>query len=118
MPVLKNQVFLLKTLALPRLDHRPQTTDKAMDALSALLETVEFYEQKVGQAGARTAKDVLRVVAQEIEVDGLHGARATRDPEAMCVDEIRQMGFGRLTEKADIGPKTLSALGDMHVLMA
>ena len=38
-----------------------------------VLSTVEFYETKVG--AARTAKEAMRVVAKEIEQDGIHVGR-------------------------------------------
>ncbi|KAF5384911.1 hypothetical protein D9615_001292 [Tricholomella constricta] len=80
--ILKNQASLLKVLTVPQPDPR-QTTwiKKSTDALASILEIVDFYERRVNEAGARTAKAAMSVVAKEIEVDGLHAVKALRELE-------------------------------------
>ncbi|KAJ3568594.1 hypothetical protein NP233_g5615 [Leucocoprinus birnbaumii] len=51
------------------------------ERLNNIMDTASFYEKKVSDAGARTAKDALRIVAQEIESEGLHGVKTTFDSE-------------------------------------
>jgi hypothetical protein len=41
----------------------------------------EFYEDKVGKAGAVSAKDALQVVSREIDSDGLFGVKNTPEIE-------------------------------------
>jgi hypothetical protein len=53
-----------------------------MDTLASVLEVAEFYEERVRQANAQTAEDAMRVLAKEIEADGLYGTKASREMEA------------------------------------
>jgi hypothetical protein len=46
-----------------------------------ILETVSFYEAKIANASAKTAKDAMKVVARELELEGLHGVKQTLDSE-------------------------------------
>lgn len=41
------------------------------EAMANIFATTDHYETKIIAAGAKTAKDALRVVAKEIEKDGL-----------------------------------------------
>jgi len=78
--VLKNQALLLQSLALPH-SHLPHPTTYE-DILASILETVDFYEQKVIQAGASTADDGICIIAREVEANGLHGAKSLPEAEA------------------------------------
>lgn len=51
---------------------------KYNQGLQDLLMTIEFYEGHL--EGTRTADDVMRVLAREIERDGVHGV-STRERE-------------------------------------
>ncbi|EKM84119.1 hypothetical protein AGABI1DRAFT_124438 [Agaricus bisporus var. burnettii JB137-S8] len=51
------------------------------ERLDNILKTVIFYEVKVSSMNAKSAKDVMRVVAKEVESDGLHGVKPTLDSE-------------------------------------
>lgn len=42
-------------------------------ALPRLLSVASFYEEKVGAAHSRSAKEAMRVVARQIDQDGLFG---------------------------------------------
>ena len=47
------------------------------DTLSHILKVASFYEEKVlsGDNAIGNVKDVLKIIAEEIEANGLHGAR-------------------------------------------
>ncbi|XP_006454085.1 hypothetical protein AGABI2DRAFT_113843 [Agaricus bisporus var. bisporus H97] len=51
------------------------------ERLDNILKTVIFYEVKVSSMNAKSAKDAMRVVAKEVESDGLHGVKPTLDSE-------------------------------------
>ncbi|KAF9454112.1 hypothetical protein P691DRAFT_810827 [Macrolepiota fuliginosa MF-IS2] len=57
------------------------STRTAEERLNNILETVSFYEDKVSNADARTAKDAMRVVTREIESEGLHHSKPILDSE-------------------------------------
>lgn len=55
---------------------------KSVDVLSSILETVRYYEEKVTEGSTRrTAKEAMRVVAKEMEANGLHGVRGGQESE-------------------------------------
>jgi hypothetical protein len=72
---LRKHQLLLRDLQQPQ--HRapslsPSYQDiQAAGALAKLIETTDFYEEKIAEAHARTAKETLRAVAKEIEQNGL-----------------------------------------------
>ncbi|KAJ7293157.1 hypothetical protein C8J57DRAFT_1268248 [Mycena rebaudengoi] len=81
--ILESQLSLLKTLALPQ-SGRPisWSSEQPPEALLArLLSTTEFYKTKVAEAHARSARSALRVVAEDIDRDGLHFLAEGRDTE-------------------------------------
>lgn len=82
--VLKSQESLLESLALPyHASHLlAGVADIRMDILAPVLEVVEFYDGKVRQANAQTAKEAMRAVAKDIEVNGLYVAKASHEVEA------------------------------------
>ncbi|GLB35898.1 putative DUF1741 [Lyophyllum shimeji] len=93
--VLRSQIGLLSTLAMPQLNARQATwTTRSSDALDAILEIVAFYESKVSQANARTAKAAMGIVAKEIEADGLYATRNPRNLQAPIRSED-VLGFTR-----------------------
>ena len=47
-------------------------TDRQYDSLNNLLSVTDFYGNLVSNAGAHTAKDAMKIVAKDIEKDGLH----------------------------------------------
>ncbi|KAF8167628.1 hypothetical protein B0H34DRAFT_646029 [Crassisporium funariophilum] len=81
-PILKKQYGLLESLALPNPSNiRPSFgNDPIADTLGHVLKVVDFYEGKITQIGARMGnpKDVMKVVADDIEANGLHGAQDMR----------------------------------------
>lgn len=46
------------------------------------LGTVSFYEQKVQDGELNTAEGVLKLIAKEIEKEGLHESKEHNDEEA------------------------------------
>ena len=77
--VLKKQEVLLKTLA-PSYSSstRPSPGSSPIeDTLSHILKVASFYEEKVlsGDTAIGNVKDVLKIIAEDIEANGLHGAR-------------------------------------------
>lgn len=82
--ILKKQAILLYSLALPGSANEQRgswITEQPTDTLAYILEITAFYEDRISKAGARTAKEAMRVVAKEIEADGLHGAKISREME-------------------------------------
>ena len=55
-----------------------------MQALSRLLSVTSFYEEKVGPKN-RTANSAMRIVAKEIERDGIHGVGNPYVEDPPCV---------------------------------
>ncbi len=51
------------------------------ERLDGILGTVSFYETKISSAGAKTAKEAMKVVAREIDSEGLHGVKPTLGSE-------------------------------------
>ncbi|KAJ7492450.1 hypothetical protein FB451DRAFT_1218339 [Mycena latifolia] len=93
--ILQAQVSLLKALAMPQTERRSSwTTEQPSEVLLArLLSTAEFYETKVAEAHAQSAKGAMRVVAGEIDRDGLHGMKDARETEPP--GEVAEVTFSR-----------------------
>jgi len=73
------QETLLKSLALP---YPPNTrlsfgNSPIEDTLSHILEVANFYEEKIlsGDTAMGNAKDVMKIIAADIEANGLHNTR-------------------------------------------
>ncbi|KAH7927264.1 hypothetical protein BV22DRAFT_1032014 [Leucogyrophana mollusca] len=93
-PILRKQQLLLEALGQPlalsdrRVSFRSDSTTKA---LSRLFSVVGFYENLIATAGVQTAKEAIRVVAKDIEKDGLHGltdVQAIDDPPIRSEDVV------------------------------
>ncbi|KAF8216039.1 hypothetical protein K438DRAFT_1901758 [Mycena galopus ATCC 62051] len=83
-PILEAQVELLKTLALPQEERRASwsTEQPAEVILARLLSSIQFYQTKVAEAHVQSAKGAMRVVATEIDRDGLQqGMKDVRETE-------------------------------------
>ncbi|KAJ7446477.1 hypothetical protein B0H11DRAFT_1745875 [Mycena galericulata] len=61
--------------------------------LARLLSTAEFYQTKVTEARAQSAKAALRVVAGEVDRDGLHGMKDVQETEPP--GEVAEVTFSR-----------------------
>ncbi|KZT02439.1 DUF1741-domain-containing protein [Laetiporus sulphureus 93-53] len=72
-PTFRKQQTLLDKLALPKSITRARLAAEspATEALTNILSVTDHYEGKVTMAGAASARSALRVVAKEIEKDGL-----------------------------------------------
>lgn len=79
---LQSQAALLKRLAGPESKvRRHSLVQQPTELLMKIVTITQFYEQKVTQSQARTAKDALRAVSREIEANGLYGLTDSREPE-------------------------------------
>jgi hypothetical protein len=56
-------------------------TSQSTDNLTHIMAVVAYYEEKVAKSGSRSAAGSMRVVAKEIEKDGVWGARESPDDE-------------------------------------
>lgn len=82
-PTLKKQTLLLQSVAVPQAAANRRAlwqTDDATKALTHLLSTTDFYTNLIALAGVQTAKDAMKIVAKEIEKDGLH-SNTTEDQQ-------------------------------------
>ncbi|KAI5898035.1 uncharacterized protein SCHCODRAFT_02487077 [Schizophyllum commune H4-8] len=74
---LKKQAPLLKDLALPpRTSSRRRSLNTELTAaekLARILNCVEFYATKISEGRARSANQAMRIVAREVDADGLQG---------------------------------------------
>ncbi|KAF9486298.1 hypothetical protein BDN70DRAFT_793929 [Pholiota conissans] len=77
--VLKRQEAVLKELALPYPSavRSPLGDDHIEDILAHIIMMADFYEDKIARAGTgiANANDVMKIIAAEIEANGLHGTR-------------------------------------------
>lgn len=67
------------------------------ERLSNIIDIVSFYENKISNAKAGTAKDAMRVVAQDIERQGLHGVKSINvdsEPPKRGEDAIGFIRYG------------------------
>lgn len=72
--ILENQASLFKTLAMP--DRNAWSADEPIEAILArILDVSKFYQGKINATDTRSAKDTMRVVAREIESNGIHKER-------------------------------------------
>ncbi|KAI0052510.1 hypothetical protein FA95DRAFT_1675192 [Auriscalpium vulgare] len=77
-PTLRKQPLILQSVALQRTTGNPSSVEsQASQALSRLLTTNDYYEDKLGSAQARSANKAISIVARDIEQDGIHGVRDT-----------------------------------------
>jgi len=82
--VLKKQAALLRTVAMPQvpLSRRASfQSDDTTKALAHLLSVTDFYGNLISQTGAYTAKDAMKIVAEEVEKDGLHVGNVMQEHE-------------------------------------
>lgn len=72
--VLKKQTALLQAVGAPQVTSRRASwqSDETSKTLAHLLSVTDFYGNLIAQAGAHTAKDAMKIVAKDIEKDGLH----------------------------------------------
>ncbi|KAI0275011.1 hypothetical protein BC834DRAFT_850678 [Gloeopeniophorella convolvens] len=75
-PALRRLPALLRSFISPHATTPAPHENTSEQALSRLLSIVDFYEEKVGTK-IRTADGAMRVVAKEVEQDGVHGVRDT-----------------------------------------
>jgi hypothetical protein len=73
----------LKSLALsyPSTIRSSLGSSSIEDTLSHILQVARFYEEKVlsGDTAIGNVKDVLKIIAEDIEANGLYGARETAE---------------------------------------
>ncbi|KAJ3516078.1 hypothetical protein NLJ89_g1346 [Agrocybe chaxingu] len=76
--VLKKQQELLNFLEPPF--NRP-AVELSLEFLAHIMITTDFYREKISEMGAGigNAKDAMKTVADDIEANGIHGARDMRD---------------------------------------
>jgi len=98
---LSAQLSLLKTLALPEVEPRapwrrtPWITEQPAETLLLrLLSTTEFYQNKIAEANASSANRAMRVVATEIDREGLQGMKDARETEPP--GEVAEVALSRL----------------------
>ncbi|KAJ7361563.1 hypothetical protein DFH08DRAFT_844550 [Mycena albidolilacea] len=97
-PVLEAQLSLLNTLTLPQAERRSSWTTEQPAAAEVVLErllhgSIQFYRTKVTEAHVQSARGAMRVVAAEIDRDGLHGMRDAPDTEPP--GEVADVAFAR-----------------------
>jgi len=96
--VLKRQKALLQAVAVPQVASRRASwqSDNTSKTLIHLLSVTDFYGNLIAQAGAHTAKAAMKVVASEIERDGLyHGTGEVREHEEPPKQSEDVLGFVR-----------------------
>ncbi|KAF7307059.1 DUF1741 domain-containing protein [Mycena indigotica] len=93
--ILSAQLSLLRTLSLPQAERRASlTTDQPAEViLTRLLSVTEYYQIKIVEAKAHSADRALRVVATEIERDGVHGLKDI--PLAQPGGEVAEVALSR-----------------------
>jgi hypothetical protein len=65
-------------LALPQAASQRRSisfSNEPSEILARVLHIIQYYEDEIGKAGTRTAKDGMGIVAREIERDGLYGVK-------------------------------------------
>lgn len=74
--ILKKQQSLLQAVKMPQMDSGRKLSwleaDQQYDSLNNLISVTDFYGNLISSAGAHTAKDAMKIVAIDIEKDGLH----------------------------------------------
>ncbi|KAJ7070877.1 hypothetical protein C8F01DRAFT_1108188 [Mycena amicta] len=94
--ILSAQLSLLQTLSNPHAQERRAslTTEQPAEViLTRLLSFTEFYQNKVTESNAHSANRAMRVVASEIERDGLQGLKDV--PLAEPAGEIAEVALSR-----------------------
>lgn len=90
--MLKKQKQLLKSLELPHVPSSKSSLgkDPIEDILSHIISVADFYADKVENAGVinGNANDVMKIIAREIEANGVHGTRELSETTPMQVDFI------------------------------
>ena len=90
--MLKKQKQLLKSLELPHVPSSKSSLgkDPIEDTLSHIISVADFYADKVENAGVinGNANDVMKIIAREIEANGVHGTRELSETTPMQVDFI------------------------------
>lgn len=73
--IIRKQDALLKSLALPGLSN-----ESIEDTLGHLLSVTEYYTGKIGERGdgIGNPQDVMKIVADEIELNGIYNAKEIR----------------------------------------
>ncbi|KAL1757320.1 hypothetical protein FB107DRAFT_209616 [Schizophyllum commune] len=86
---LKKQAPLLKDLALPpRSSSRRRSLNTELttaEKLARILNCVELYATKISEGRARSANQAMRIVAREVDADGLQGVGDGAELEPPCV---------------------------------
>lgn len=81
--MLKDQDALLKSLALPYPSGVRSSfgNDTIEQTLAHILKVIEYYEEKIKQIGARIGdpKNVMKVVADDIEANGLYATQELQE---------------------------------------
>lgn len=81
--MLRKQDALLRSLALPYPSGVRASfgNDRIEQTLARILKVVNFYEEKIKEIGARIGdpKNVMKVVADDIEANGLYEAQEMRE---------------------------------------
>ncbi|KAI5835984.1 hypothetical protein K523DRAFT_259495 [Schizophyllum commune Tattone D] len=98
---LKKQAPLLKDLALPQRSssrRRSLNTElTAAEKLARILNCVEFYATKISEGRARSANQAMRIVAREVDADGLQGVGDGAELEPPYVRRSEDvLGFARI----------------------
>ncbi|KAG1864749.1 hypothetical protein DFJ58DRAFT_867178 [Suillus subalutaceus] len=81
--VIRKQSLLLQSLGQPTSVDRGASlrSDSVSKALSRVLSTAAYYEEKLASADTRSAKDAFRIVSKDIEQNGLHSAHDADDTD-------------------------------------
>jgi len=74
----------------PRTSSGPSQENVSEQALSHLLSVTSFYEEKVGSK-SRSADSAMRIVAKEIERDGVHGVGGSHVEDPPYVGLLGEM---------------------------
>jgi hypothetical protein len=81
--VVKKQDELLRSLALPHPSGVRSSfgNNPIEQTLAYILKVIGYYEEKIKQIGARIGdpKNVMKVIADDIEVNGVHEAQELRE---------------------------------------
>ncbi|KAL0068682.1 hypothetical protein AAF712_004398 [Marasmius tenuissimus] len=80
--VMEKQISLLRSLVTPGQTGTKRSSWLSQDPeefLGNVLGVTKHYEEKIALTRAKTAREGLRVVAKEIDRDGLSGMKATRE---------------------------------------
>ncbi|KII94087.1 hypothetical protein PLICRDRAFT_50074 [Plicaturopsis crispa FD-325 SS-3] len=74
--MLRKQSSILQSLANPRGHRRSSSiSERPRDTLAHMLATIDFYEDIIAKAGARSAKGAMQTLGKQIDSDGLHGVQ-------------------------------------------